>query len=161
MPAPCWLRLLGRRVSAGYLTRGGCGEVVDRTLHPIALPTAPHRRHLVVVGGVWFQTLQAHPEDRLRVAAVEPDLIFRRLAQIVGIRAVVRDREMIVIPARVGGGPSDDGEIVMGNFERWRFGDLDVLSLLLRGRVLSADWTGTEQAASGGGDRQFHEQSVH
>src|SRR5882762_7633517 len=67
---PCWLPLLGRRVSAGYLTWGGCGEVVDRALHPIALPTAPHRRHLVVVGGVRVQTLYAHPEDRLRVAAV-------------------------------------------------------------------------------------------
>jgi hypothetical protein len=68
---------------------------------------------------------------------------------------------MIVIPARVGGGPSDDGEVVVGNFERWRFGDLDVLGLFLRRRVLSADWTGAEQAAGGGGDRQFHEQSVH
>jgi hypothetical protein len=73
----------------------------------------------------------------------------------------VRDREMIVVAARVGGGPSDDGEVIVSNFERWRFGDLDVLGLLLRRRVLSADWVGAEQAAGGGGDRQFHEQSVH
>jgi len=45
----------------------------------------------------------------------------------------VHDAEMLVIPTRVGGGPSDDGEVVVGNFERWRFGDLDVLGLLLRG----------------------------
>jgi hypothetical protein len=68
---------------------------------------------------------------------------------------------MIVIPARVGGGPSDDGEVVVGNFERWRLGDLDVPGRLLRRRVLSADWAGAEQAAGRGGDRQFREQSVH
>jgi hypothetical protein len=115
----CWLPSLRRRVSAGLLTRGGCGEVVDRALHPIALPTGPHRRHRVVVGGVRFQRLQANPENRLRVAAVEPDMRFRRLAQIVGVRPVVCDRPMIVIPGRVGGGPSDDGEVVVGSFEPW------------------------------------------
>jgi hypothetical protein len=88
-------------------------------------------------------------------------MIFRRLAQILGIRTVVRDREMIVIPARVGNGPSDDGEVVVGNFERWRFGHLDVLGPLLRRRVLSDDWAGAEQAASRGDDRQFQEQSIH
>jgi hypothetical protein len=105
---PCWLPLLGRRVSAGLLTWGGCGKVVDRTLHPIAYTIVPHRRHRVVVGGVRFQTLQAHPKNRLRMGLVEPDVIFRCLAQIVGIRTVVCDRPMIVIPARVGRGPSDD-----------------------------------------------------
>src|SRR5438132_1149327 len=38
---PCCLPLLGRRVSAGDLTRSGCSEVVDSALHPIALPVAP------------------------------------------------------------------------------------------------------------------------
>jgi hypothetical protein len=66
-----------------------------------------------------FQTLHAHPKNRLRVAAVEPDMRFLRLAQILGIRAVVCDRPMIVSPGRVGAGPSDDGEVVVGNFEPW------------------------------------------
>src|SRR6202022_1553021 len=159
--AACCPPLLGRRVSAGLLTRGGCGEGVDRALHPIAPPIGPHRRSLVIVGGVRFQRLRAPPKNCLRVATVEPDVIFRRLAQIVGIRAVVCDRPMIVIPARVGAGPSDDGEVVMGNFEPWPLSDLDVLGPLLRRRVLSTDWAGAEQAAGGGGDRQFHEQSIH
>ena len=73
---------------------------------------------------------------------------FRRLAQILGIRTIVDDSEMFVIPARVGAGPSDDGEVVVGNFELWRLGDLDVLGLLLRWRDLSADWVGVEQAAA-------------
>jgi hypothetical protein len=63
--------------------------------------------------------LGAHPKNRLRVAAVEPDMRFLRLAQILGIRAVVCDRPMIVSPGRVGAGPSDDGEVVVGNFEPW------------------------------------------
>jgi len=38
------LLLLGLRVSAGYLTRGGCGKVVDGALHPIAPPIALRAR---------------------------------------------------------------------------------------------------------------------
>src|SRR5260370_13445630 len=68
---------------------------------------------------------------------------------------------MIVIPARVGAGPSDDGEVVMGNFEPWPLDDLDVVGRLLRRRVLSADWAGAEQAGGRGGDRQFHKQFIH
>ena len=48
--------LFGRRESAGYLTRGGCGELVDRTLHPIAHTVIPHRGHLVVIGRRRLQT---------------------------------------------------------------------------------------------------------
>src|ERR1700720_3705037 len=147
MAAPCRLPLLGRWLSAGYLTRSRCGEVVDRALHPIAPPIVPHRRHFVIIGGLWFQTLQAHPKNRLRMGLVEPDVIFRRLAQIRGIRTIVCDRVVIVVPARVGGGPSDDGEVVVGNFERWRLGDLYVRDFRRWRRILSADWTGAEQAA--------------
>src|SRR5712671_663733 len=157
MAAPCWLPLFWLRVSAGYLTGGGCGEVVDRALHPIALTTAAHRGHLVVIGRLRLQTIYPHPENRLWMGSVEPDGRFRRLAQILGIRTVVDDRKMLVISARVGAGPSDDGEVVVGNFELRRFGDLDVLGPLLRRRDLSADWAGVEQAAGCGGDRQFHE----
>ena len=153
--------LLRLELGAGYLTRGGCGELVDRALHPIALPIVPHRGHLVVVGGLRFQTLDAHAKNRLRVAAVEPDVIFRRLVQILGVGTVVRDGVMIVIPARIGNGSSDDREVIVGNFERWRLGDLDMLGLLLRRRVLSDDWAGAEQAAGRTGDRQFREQSIH
>src|SRR5271166_5548113 len=153
--------LLGRRVSAGYLTRGGGGELVDKALHPIAPPIVPHRRHLVVIGGVWFQTLQAHPKNRLRMGLVEPDVIFRRLAQIVGIRTVVRHRVMIVIASRVGGGPSDDGEVVVGNFESWRLDDLDVRGFRRWRRILSDDGAAKEQASRYSGGRPYHEQSIH
>jgi hypothetical protein len=68
---------------------------------------------------------------------------------------------MFVIPARVGAGPSDDGEVVVGNFELWRLGDLNVLGLLLRRSVQSDDWVGEKQAAGLAGDRPFCEQSIH
>src|ERR1700730_14919734 len=155
MPAPCWLPLFWLRVSAGYLTRRGCGELVDRALHPIALTTAAHRGYLVVIGRLRLQTVYPHPENRLCMGPVEPDRGFRGLAQIFGIRTIFWTREVVVIPARVCARPSDDGEVVMGNFELWRFGDLDVLSPLLWRRDLSADWVGEEHTAGRGGDRQF------
>src|SRR6516164_7163664 len=155
MSATCRLPLFWLRESAGYLTRSGCGELVDRALHPIAHTTAAHRGHLVVIGCLRRQTVYPHPENRLWMGPVEPDGRFRRLAQILGIGTVVDDSKMLVISARVGAGPSDDGEVVVGNFELWRFGDLDVLCPLLRRRDLSADRARVEQAPRGGGDRQF------
>src|SRR5438132_1063026 len=92
---------------------------------------------------------------------VEPNVTLRRLAQILGIRAVVHDAVMLVVSAWVGGGPPDNGRVVVGRFELRRFGDLDVLGPLLRRRDLSDDWGGEEQGASRDGDRQFHEQSIH
>jgi nitroreductase len=43
----------------------------------------------------------------------------------------------------------------VGRFELWRFGDLDVLSLLLWSRDLSGDRVVEEQEAGHSGDRQF------
>src|ERR1700757_128585 len=68
---------------------------------------------------------------------------------------------MLVVPTRVGGGPTDNGRVVVGRFELRRFGDFDVLGSLLRRRDLSDDRVQDEQAAGRGGDRQFHEQSIH
>jgi hypothetical protein len=36
---------------------------------------------------------------------------------------------MVVIAFRIIGTPSDNGDVVMGNFERWPFDDLDMLGL--------------------------------
>ena len=149
------------RVIHDSLAGAGCGELVDRTLHPVALATALRRGHLVVIGCPRLQAGHANPENRLRMTRVKPDGRFRCLAQIFGIRTVVDDRKMLVISARVGAGPSDDGEVVVGNFELWRLDDLNVLGPFLRRRDLSDDWVGEEQAAGRGGDRQFEEQSIH
>src|SRR5947209_16630800 len=94
------------------------------------------------------------------MGSVEPDVIFRRLAQILGVRPIVYHGEMVVVASRIGSSPSDDREVVVGNFERWPLKDLDVLGQLLRRRVLSDHRAGAEQAA-GGDNRQFQEQSIH
>src|SRR5882757_1975069 len=161
MAAPCWLPLLWLRVVIDYLAERRCGEVDDRALHPIALTIGPHRAHLVVVGRLRLQIHHAHPENRLWMGPVEPDVTFRRLAQILGIRPVVHDAVMFVVAARVGGGPPDHHRVVVCNFKLWPFGDLDVLRPLLRRKHLSDDWVGEEQAAGRGGDGQFEEQSIH
>jgi hypothetical protein len=49
---------------------------------------------------------------------------------------------MVVIASQIIGGPSDNGDVVMGNFERWSFDDLDVLSPRRRRRILSGDGAG-------------------
>ena len=71
------------------------------------------------------------------MSAVDPNVRFRRLAQVTGIRAVMRDREMLVVPARVGTGPPDNGQVVEGYLKRWPFDDLNVLSPLRRRKYLS------------------------
>src|SRR5712671_1643957 len=159
--APCRLPLLWLRVVIDYLAERRCSELADGALHPIALPILPHRGHLVVIGRLWLQIHQANPENRLWMGPVEPDMTSCCLAQILGICPVVHDAVMLVVAARIGGGPPYNRHPGVTRFELRRFGDLDVLSPLLRGKDLSDGWAGEEQAAGCGGDRQFHEQSVH
>ena len=134
-----WPRNGLRRVSYDSRAGTGCGELVDSAPHAIALTIGLHRGYLVIIGGIRLQRLHAHPEDRLWMALVEPDVIFRRLAQIIGIRPIVYDGVMVVVASRIIGGPSDDGDVVVGSFERWPFEDLDVFGLRRRRRILSGD----------------------
>jgi len=143
------------RISCDSLARAGRGELVDRALHPIALTSALRRGHFVVIGRLWLQTGHAHAENRLRMAAVEPDLRFRRLAQVPGIRTVLHDSEMNVRTPRVVSGPSYNGQVVASRFKRWPFSDLDALGSLHGRKYLSGGWVGGEQGADGGCDRQF------
>src|SRR6266481_3498342 len=156
-----WLPLLWLRVVIDYLAGRRCGELADGALHPIALTIGPHRAHLVVIGRLRLQIHHANPENRLWMGSVEPDVTSRRLAQILGIRPVAHDAVMLVVAARIGGGPPHNGHVVDSRFELWRFGDLDVLGPLLRRKDLSDDRAGAEQAAGRGGDRELQEQSIH
>ena len=69
---------------------------------------------------------------------IEPDVIFRRLAQIIRIIPIVYNGVMVVIASRIIGSPSDNGDVVMGNCERWPFDDLDMLSPRRRRRIFLA-----------------------
>src|SRR5947209_5580392 len=161
MPAPRPLPLLWLRVVIDYLASRRRGELADGALHPIALTILPHRGHLVVIGRLWLQIHQANPENRLWMGPVEPDMTSCCLAQILGIRPVMHDAIMLVVAARIGGGPPYNRHPGIGRFELRRFGDLDVLSPLLPRKDLSDGQAGEEQAAGRGSDCQFHEQSVH
>src|SRR6266436_888029 len=102
MPAPCWLPLLWLRVVIDYLAGRRCGELDDGALHPIAPTTAVCRGHLIVIGRLRLQIHHANPENRLSMGSVEPDVPFRHLAQIVGIRPVMHDPVMLVVAAGIG-----------------------------------------------------------
>jgi hypothetical protein len=70
---------------------------VDRTLHPIPHTIIPDRGYLVLIGRRRLQTHHAHTENRFRMTLVEPDMIFRRLAQIIGIGPIVYDGVIVVV----------------------------------------------------------------
>src|SRR5260370_23466510 len=95
------------------------------------------------------------------MAVVQPKGRFRGLAQVLAIRTVVHDAVMHVRTPRVVGCPSDNGQMVRGNLELWRFDDLDARSLLEGGKYLSGAWVGREQAGDRGRDRQRPKQSIH
>ena len=92
---------------------------------------------------------------------VEPDVVFRRLAQVIGISSIVYNGVMVVVASRIVGGPSDDGDIVVRNFERWTLGDLDMLGPWRWRRILSDDRAAKEQAAHYSGGRPYHEAFIH
>src|SRR6266550_8462223 len=92
-------------VSRYSLAWGGCRELADGALHPIGLAIALLRGDPIVVGRLRLQALHAHAERRVWVTLVQPDGIFRRLAQILRIGAVVHDAVMHVRPPRVVGRP--------------------------------------------------------
>src|ERR1700731_349793 len=62
---PLPVALLWLRVSDDPLAGRGCGELVDSALHVVALTSAAHRAHLVVVDRLRFQIDHANPENRL------------------------------------------------------------------------------------------------
>jgi hypothetical protein len=95
------------------------------------------------------------------MALIEPDVIFRRLAQIIRIRPIVYHGVMVVIASRIIGSPSDNGDVVMGNFERWPFDDLDMLGPRRRRRILSGDGAAKEQAARYRDGCPYHEAPTH
>src|SRR5215813_766903 len=139
MAARLLVPLLWLRVGYDPLTCRWRRELTDRALHPIALTVGRYRGHLIIIGGLRLQIVDAYAENRLWMLSVEPDVIFRRLAQIFGICPIVHNPVMFVVAARVRGSPPDKGRVVMSQFELRTLGDLDVLSLLLGRKDLSDD----------------------
>src|ERR1700719_2327242 len=128
------------RVSDDSLAGAGRGEPTNGAFHAVTLPTPSHRSHPIVISRLRLQTEDAHAENRLWMGPVEPDVRFRRLAQVTGIRAVMRNCEMFIVPARVGSGPPDDRQVVVGQLERWPLDDLNARGRLRWWKYLSGRW---------------------
>lgn len=50
------------------------GEVVDTALYPIASATTLHRIDRVVIGCLWPEAVDTHPENRIGMVLVQPDM---------------------------------------------------------------------------------------
>src|ERR1700738_806452 len=153
--------IIGLRNTHDSLAGAWCAELLDRALHPVVLAIALLRGNAVVVGRPWLEALHAHAECGGWMALVQPDGRFRRLAQILGIRAVVHDAQMIVRPARVVSGPPDDGQKIGGQLQLWPFDDRDARGFLRRRNYLTGGLVGKEQAADRARDRTCQKQSIH
>src|SRR5439155_23893094 len=134
------------------LARRGCGERADGALHTIARPIALLGGDRVVVRRPWREVVEAYAERRVRMTLVQPDGIFRRLAQILGIGTVVHDAVMHVRPPRVVGRPPDNCQVARGQLEVWPFGDLDTVRFFGRRKYLCGSRLEREQAADRGRD---------
>src|SRR3984885_14744624 len=96
--------------------------------------------------------------------SVEPDVRFRCLVQILGIRPVVHDGEMIVRSTRVVGGPPENGQVAASDFERWPLCDFDMRGLLRwwrNGLGLRKRCIADEQAADRRSHHHFEKHRVH
>ena len=105
-----WVPASGRLAPPPLLCREGVYWACDS----VALAVGLHRVNLVVVGSVRRKAFHAHAEHRIGMGRVQPDVRFRRLAQILGIRAVVHNSKVFRRAARVVGGPLDNGQIFCG-----------------------------------------------
>ena len=99
------------------LARGGCGERADGALHTVTRPIALLGGDRVVIRLPWREIIEAHAERSMRMALVQSDGVFRRLAQLLRICALVHDAVMHVRPARVVGRPPDDREVIRSRLE--------------------------------------------
>ncbi len=80
-----WVPASGRLAPPPLLCREGVYWACDS----VALAVGLHRVNLVVVGSVRRKAFHAHAEHRIGMGRVQPDVRFRGLAQVLGIRAVV------------------------------------------------------------------------
>ena len=126
------------RIQVDYPAGSSRGEVIDPTFYGVNSSATAHRSHPIVISGLRIETDQPHPKNGLGVVAVEANVRFRRLVQIMRIRAVVRDGVMLIITARIGTGPSEDRHIVDRRLQHWPLNDLDVLGRLYRRKDLSS-----------------------
>src|SRR6266436_5672245 len=131
-----WVPASGRLAPPPLLCREGVYWAGDS----VALVVGLHRVNLVVVGSLRRKAFHAHAEHRIGMGRVQPDVRFRGLAQVLGIRAVVYNPKVFGRATRVVGGPPDNGQTFCSRFELWSFEDADVRGFLGGRNDLSRDW---------------------
>ena len=89
----------------------GIAEVVDCTYHSVALTRRLHRIDCVVVRGFGTQSVDSHPENSVGMVLIQPDVRLRSLGQMGWIRAVMHNSKMLVGPARIIAGPTDNCDV--------------------------------------------------
>src|SRR5467141_1212123 len=156
-----YIRAASLGASDDSLAGPGCGELADGALHTIARTIALLGGDRVVVRRPWLEALDAHAERRVLMSLVQPDGIFRRLAQVLRIGAVLHDAVMHIRPPGVVGRPPDDGQVIGRRLELGPFGDLDALGFLGRRKYLRGSRLEREQAADRGRDRECQKQCIH
>lgn len=102
------------------------GEILNRARHAVALAIGFHRIDFVVVRRPRHKVLHTHAENGIGMARVQPDWIFRCLAEILWIRTVMDHSVMLGRASRIVGCPPDNRQVTASPFEFWSMRDLDV-----------------------------------
>ena len=131
-----WVPASGRSAPPPLL----CGEGVYWACDSVALAVGLHRVNLVVVGSVRRKAFHAHAEHRIGMCRVQPDVRFRGLAQVLGIRAVVYNPKVFGRAPRVVGCPRNNGQILSSQFELWSRDDAHARGFLGSRNELCRRW---------------------
>ena|ERR1700756_1850033 len=92
-------------------------ETPDRTFHTIARAVTFHRIDRVVVSRSGLKSVDTHTEIRVGMVTIQPDVGFRGLAEVLRVRAVGHDAEMLIATSGISARPPDDGPIAVGRFQ--------------------------------------------
>src|SRR5712691_6045789 len=102
-----------------------CSELLNRARHTVALAIGFHRIDFVVVLRPGRKVIQAHAENGIGMARVQPDWRFRCLAEFLGVRTVMHHSVMLRRASRVVACPPDNDQVLPSRFELWSLCDLD------------------------------------
>jgi hypothetical protein len=132
-----------------------CSEVLNRTLHPIALAAGLHRVDQVVVGRFWLEVIKTYSENRRWMIRTHPDRRFCGLDQAIWIGAIVHNSKMHRGSAGIIRCPADNRQILFGQLDLGSLDDSHLWNFWSVRTYLSAE------AATQNRDRQYGERSSH
>jgi hypothetical protein len=132
----------------------GIREVGELALYPITLAVALRGVNRVVVGRLRLKAVHTHAKNRIGMVLVQPDVRFRRLAQMLRVGTVVHKTEMLVGTPGIVARPRDNGLIVFHRFEFRSLGDMEARGSFGGRKYLGLYLGLGEHDAGGSRDRQ-------